>query len=119
MLRDVDWGFAPDDCKVSLFEVWNTSDRKLYVLARDKNKAFSIAHCAGHIRVSYQRWGWEIHDEKYIRDACQISSLTKVLLPWEIQIREAIASRKECTLIVSDQNIRIGFQSFYLHKISK
>ena len=64
----VNWGPAPKDASVKLFQVWNTSNKGLYVLAPDRKTAESIALTANHIHNVWPRkdpWGLhvaEVHD---------------------------------------------------------
>ncbi|MGQ0590276.1 MAG: hypothetical protein ACT4N8_12225 [Sphingosinicella sp.] len=45
----VNWGRSEDGEAVRLWEIYNTSFNNLFVLAKDRNEALSIAHAAGHI----------------------------------------------------------------------
>jgi len=45
----INWGRPEDGSEVRLFQVYNTSHNKLYVLARDAKAAMSVAYSANHI----------------------------------------------------------------------
>ena len=45
----VNWGAADGDAPVAVFAVYNTSHKVLYVLARDRSEAMSIAQTANHV----------------------------------------------------------------------
>jgi hypothetical protein len=91
-----------------LFRVHNTSGRTLFCLARDPEKAWEIAHCAGHVRWSGGQSRWDLIRSDYSRWQDEVKNLNG---PWEAYkeaLEEAKARRLEGTVHRECGNLFIG-----------
>lgn len=104
----VNWGQCVDGSPVKLFVVYNTSHNDLYVLARDKDIAMSIAYTANHI------YGTEVkHAPTYSRSVYEVTNPNACNLSshWSL-IQQAIAQRVEGTVHFEGDRFSIGDEAF-------
>ena len=99
----VNWGASEVEEQVSVFGVYNTAHKCLYVLARDSNEAMSIACTANHIYGTTP-----IIADDYGRHAFQVKQLPKILLPFEAAIAVAVSMRLRGTLHIDRQRLALG-----------
>ena len=102
----INWGAAPEDRPVRLFEVYNTAHRSLLVLAPDRSSAIEIAHSANHIH-----WIWNRKDISYphaaeVRDPLRHEDLADCVEP----IQAAIAQRLQGTVHREGDHVCVGYQ---------
>ena len=81
----VNWGPSEPGYSIKLFEVFNTSHKTIYVLARDDRTAMSVAHCANHVYSPNVKYA-----DNYSRAAYEISQPSEELSGcWDL-IQQAI-----------------------------
>jgi len=104
----VNWGPAPEDCSVSLFAVYNTAHRSLYVLARDWRTAMSVAYTANHVYDPSPKMA-----ETYGRHVEEVKGpySSELLAHWK-SIEQAIARRVEGTVHFEGDHISVGTEPF-------
>jgi hypothetical protein len=100
----VNWGQAPEGSEVKLFVVHNTAHKGLYVLARDKSRAMSIAHTANHIYSPQEK-----HADTYSRAAHEVANpkAGDLLERWDY-VQTAIAGPLEGTLHFDGTTVTVG-----------
>ena len=102
----VNWGPAPEVVSVKLFQVWNTSNKGLYVLAPDRKTAESVALTANHIHNVWPRkdpWGLhvaEVHGPAHERKLAYHLDL----------IQAAIEQRLQGTVHLNGADLYVGDQ---------
>jgi hypothetical protein len=103
----VNWGPTNDDSPVSLFVVFNTAHRSLYVLARDWRIAMSVAYTANHVYDPTPKIA-----DTYGRHVDEVKSPHSSELEhhWRA-IEAAIARRLEGTVHFSNGHVSVGHES--------
>ena len=100
------WGRTPDGISVKVYLVYNTANKSIYVLARDKTTAMLIAQAANHIYNAEV-----IHADNYGRDCNEVTSRHPGELKnyWD-SVERAVASRVEGTLHIENGKIAVGYE---------
>ena len=100
----VNWGAATEDRTVKLFEVFNTSHNRLYVLAPDRRTAMLIAHTANHVYDPSEKIALDYsRTVNEVKSACQ----SELLEHWKC-IQKAIARRLQGTIHFDEGRLSIG-----------
>ena len=99
----VNRGVCDNNFSVKLFSVFNTSQKQLLVLARDRSTAISISQQANHI-----------HNIVFRKDGCYPNveemrpSLTGINVTHREALQRAIIQRLEGTVHFIDEHLAIG-----------
>jgi hypothetical protein len=104
----INLGATPADESVDFFVVWNSSGRKLYVLAKDLANAVQIAHASNHIHYM---------DVGYSKDVLASKLNWRNLSdfkPYRRQLEVAIARRLQGTLHLVDGGLAVGDEEIKL-----
>jgi len=102
----MNWGPAPDDSSVRLYEIYNTAHNSLLVLAIDRSTALKIAYSANHILSV-----WDRKDRSYPHiSEVKVPSSHRKIADRAPAIELAISQRLQGTVHFEGGGLRIGSQ---------